>query len=114
MTKQERKKISDIADKLPVVYEQTTSGYSVEDGQMIPNVQNNPINHKRRMCKAYEKLGLDGVKQYLDYIRQLQEKRNVRLRDSKGPAIHSQPKDGSTNAGEKRVHDHQLSKDGQV
>lgn len=109
MTKKDRQKISDIADKLPIVYEQTISGYSEKDGQIIPNVQNNPINHKRRMVKAYEKLGLDGVKQYLDYIRNLQQKRNARFRDSKGIDIPEKPNEDSGPINKERIHDNKHS-----
>lgn len=111
MTKKERKKISDIAEKLPVVYEQTISGYSEEGGQIVPNVQNNPINHKRRMCKAYEKLGLDGVKQYLDYIRQLQEKRNARFRDDQGSGVHNESDGDSGQSDQDGLHYSELEQD---
>lgn len=91
MTKKERKHIAGIAMKLPVVYEQTISGYSVEDGRSVPHTVNHPINHERRIRKAYEQHGLEGVKRYLDYIRSLQEKRNARFGNTAGEDIHSEP-----------------------
>lgn len=66
MTKAEIKQIRDLAMKLPAVYEQT-----LHQGE----TQTKQINHVRRMRKAYEKLGLKGLEDYLDSIRKLQEKR---------------------------------------
>lgn len=94
MTKKERRHIASIADKLPIVYEQTVSGYSVEDGRTVPNLVNHPINHERRMCKAYELMGLEGIKKYLDYIKSLQDKRYARFRDAQGSDIHQESDDG--------------------
>lgn len=63
---------------LPPVYEQTISGFYEEDGKLVPNVVVHPINHERRLRKAYEKLGMEGIHQYLDMIKKLQlERRNA-------------------------------------
>jgi poly(3-hydroxybutyrate) depolymerase len=82
MNKKDIKYIRQLAERLPDVYEQTVSGFYEdydEEGKMVlyPNIQNNPINHTRRMRKAYEKLGLDGIKSYLDMIHGLQKERKV-------------------------------------
>jgi hypothetical protein len=68
MKKQDKKYIQQIADRLPVVYDQTVSGYYEEDGEKKPNLVTHPINHERRLRKAYESLGIEGIKSYLDYI----------------------------------------------
>lgn len=76
MNKKDLKYIKQIAERLPAVYEQTVSGYIVEDGQPKPNIVNHEINHVRRMRKAYEQLGMEGIKSYLEMIHKLQIKRN--------------------------------------
>lgn len=87
MNKKDVKYIRQIADRLPDVYEQTVSGYYEdydEEGKMVlyPNVQNNLINHERRMRKAYEKLGMDGIKNYLEMIYKLQIQRKDAVQES--------------------------------
>lgn len=84
MNKKEVKYIKQIADRLPAVYEQTVSGYYEDyndDGEMVayPNVVNVEINHVRRMRKAYENLGMEGIRSYLEMIHNLQIKRNENL-----------------------------------
>lgn len=85
MTKQQMKQIREIANRLPVVYEQCASGGEVveNDGNNVfmPNVYNHPVNHVRRMRKAYEQLGMDGIRSYLESIHQLQLKRNETLKE---------------------------------
>jgi hypothetical protein len=76
MTKKQTKHIREIADRLPMVYEQTMSGYVIEDGKMVPNIYNVEVNHERRMRKAYERHGLDGIKNYLEMISKLQKQRH--------------------------------------
>lgn len=81
MNKQTIKQIKQIADRLPNVYEQCMSGgewgYDEEGNKaFIPNIYNQPVNHVRRLRKAYEKLGMDGIKNYLEMIHNLQIKRN--------------------------------------
>jgi hypothetical protein len=81
MNKKEVKQIKSIASRLPVVYEQTVSGFYEdydENGEikLFPNFVNHEINHVRRMRKAYEKLGMDGIRTYLDMIHKIQIKRN--------------------------------------
>lgn len=81
MTKKDVKMIKQIADRLPAVYEQTVSGYYEDYGEegetkMFPNVVTHEINHNRRMRKSYEKLGMDGIKSYLEMINRLQIQRS--------------------------------------
>ena len=78
MKKHELKNIRDIAAKLPVVREQHCSGYIKDEyGARVPNLYITEVNHVRRMKRAYEKTGIDGIKQYLEFIHQLQLKRNA-------------------------------------
>ena len=95
MTKKDLKHIKQIADRLPVVYQQSVSGYYEdfnEDGEMrkYPNIYNHPINHERRMRKSYEKLGMEGIRSYLEMITSLQQKRreDAGLRDGEGQEVH--------------------------
>lgn len=85
MTKQQMKQIREIANRLPVVYEQCASGGEVVEAEaglmFMPNVYNHPVNHVRRMRKAYEQLGMDGIRSYLESIHQLQLKRNETLKE---------------------------------
>lgn len=85
MTKQQMKQIREIANRLPVVYEQCASGGEVVEADagpmFMPNVYNHPVNHVRRMRKAYEQLGMDGIRSYLESIHQLQLKRNETLKE---------------------------------
>lgn len=81
MNKKDVKYIKQLADRLPVVYDQTVSGYYEdynEEGELqyFPNIVNHPINHVRRLRKAYEVLGMEGVKSYLESIHKLQIQRN--------------------------------------
>lgn len=81
MTKKDVKMIKQIADRLPAVYEQTVSGYYEdfdEEGQtkLFPNIVTHEINHHRRMRKSYEKLGIEGIKSYLEMINKLQIQRS--------------------------------------
>jgi hypothetical protein len=81
MNKKDVKYIKQIADRLPVVYEQTVSGYYEDydesgETKIFPNVVNVEINHVRRMRKAYESLGMEGITSYLEMIHKLQIKRN--------------------------------------
>lgn len=75
MNKKNVKYIKQIADRLPVVYEETVSGFFVEDGENKPNIVSHPYNHIRRMRKAYEQLGMEGIQAYLDTIHKMQIKK---------------------------------------
>lgn len=93
------KQIKQIASRLPIVYEQCVSGYEVIDGSVVPNVYNRPVNHVRRMRKAYEQLGMDGIREYLGSIHKLQIKRNEALKEDIAsgkftPEGHSTPEGG--------------------
>jgi hypothetical protein len=84
MKKQDKKYIQQIADRLPVVYDQTVSGYYEEDGEKKPNIVTHPINHERRLRKAYESLGIEGIKSYLDYIFKIQQEYRTELEKHAG------------------------------
>lgn len=84
MKKQDKKYIQQIADRLPVVYDQTVSGYYEEDGEKKPNLVTHPINHERRLRKAYESLGIEGIKSYLDYIFKIQKEYRTELEKHAG------------------------------
>ena len=89
MNKKDVKLIRQLADKLPTVYDQTISGFYEdydENGELklFPNVVTHPINHERRMRKAYEKLGIDGIKSYLDSIHTLIKNRNENFQIREG------------------------------
>lgn len=97
MKKQDVKRLKEIAARLPVVYEQTVSGYTTEihesdpsGDKVVPNIVSHPINHVRRMRKAYESRGMDGVRDYLDFIRRAQENRRelAGLRNPEGENVH--------------------------
>ena len=103
MKKQDVKKLKEIAARLPVMYEQTVSGYTlvpdeslasnedmVKYPKKVPNIVNHPVNHVRRMRKAYESRGMDGVRDYLDFIRRAQENRRelAGLRNPEGENVH--------------------------
>lgn len=81
MKKKITKYIREISDRLPPVYEQTVSGFYEdynEEGEMVryPNIVVHEINHERRIRKAYERLGMEGVLHYLEMIQKLQKQRN--------------------------------------
>ena len=81
MKKQHIKYIKELASRLPVVYQQSISGFYEDlddDGNVVskPNVFNAEINHVRRMRKAYENLGMEGIKGYLEMIHKIQIQRN--------------------------------------
>lgn len=76
MNKKEIKHIREIADRLPTVLQQSMSGYTVEDDKMTPHIYNVEINHERRLRKAYERHGLEGIKSYLEMISNLQKQRH--------------------------------------
>lgn len=76
MNKKQAKHIRDIADRLPPVMKQNVSGYTIEDDKYIPHVYSVEINHERRLRKAYERHGLDGIKSYLEMISNLQKQRH--------------------------------------
>lgn len=105
MKKQIAKAIEQLANRLPVVYEQTVSGYHEEEGKVIPNTVNHQINHKRRIMKAYQQFGEQGIIRYLDMIRSIQDKRNARLRDAAGEGVHGASEDGSGLPDQDGVHD---------
>lgn len=75
------KYIKEIAKNLPVVIDKTVSGFYKDyneqgEEQLFPNIVSHPINHERRLRRAYEKLGMEGVKQYLYTIYNLQLQHN--------------------------------------
>lgn len=101
MNKKDVKYIKQIADRLPVVFDQTVSGYYEdynEEGEMqlFPNIVNHPVNHVRRMRKAYESLGMDGIRTYLEMIHKLQIQRNENFRQQELSVV---PEDLRTDTG---------------
>lgn len=91
MNKKDIKHIREIAKKLPTVYQQVTSGVDIDDdGKLIPNTFNHPINHERRLTKAYKSLGMDGIRAYLDNIADLQQKRREFALENKENDKHQQ------------------------
>lgn len=82
--KKVNKQIREIADKLPPVFEQHASGYNTENGEFVPNIYTVPVNHERRLRHAYEKLGMDGIRKYLDEILTLQKQRHEKAFGSNG------------------------------
>lgn len=76
MKKKTNKQIREIAERLPVVYEQHMSGFTVENGDPVGNFYVVEINHERRLRHAYEKLGMQGIHNYLETIHKLQIQRN--------------------------------------
>lgn len=69
-------RIKEIAATIPVVREQHISGFSVVDGKRVPHMYTVDVNHQRRLRKAYSSQGIDGIKQYLDSIKELQKQHN--------------------------------------
>lgn len=87
------KQIREIADRLPPVKEDHVSGYfmqEVDDGLQRPSSYHYlvDVNHERRLRKAYERHGMEGIKHYLDSIRNLQTKRNEELSKEPTPDQH--------------------------
>lgn len=76
MNKKQAKHIREIAERLPSVLQQCMSGYTVDEDKVVPNIYNVEINHERRLRKAYERHGLEGIKSYLEMISNLQKQRN--------------------------------------
>ena len=62
-----RKEFKQIADRLPDVYTRCVSGVDAYDVK---------VNHERRLRKAYEDTGIEGIQKYLDEIHKLQKERN--------------------------------------
>ena len=90
MKKKTNKQIKEIAERLPVVYEQHMSGYTVEEDKPVGNFYVVEINHERRLRHAYEKLGMQGIHNYLETIHKLQIQRNEKAsRDA--DAVLSEP-----------------------
>lgn len=94
MKKSTAKQIRDIANRLPKVMEQHMSGGlwdTDETGkdEFVPNVYLVEVNHERRLRKAYERMGMDGIKSYLDSIQKLQKDRHEKAfgNTSSGEAV---------------------------
>lgn len=62
------KEIRAIAAKLPPMQEANTSGFTIEKGKMVPHVYMVPVNHVRRMKRAYNRCGEAGVLHYLSMV----------------------------------------------
>lgn len=101
------KYIKEIAKNLPVVMDTTVSGYYAdydENGEekLFPNIVQHPINHERRIRKAYEQLGMAGVKQYLLTIYNLQLQHNENLQQLRGVQTEGVHVDGTPESIEDR------------
>ncbi len=100
MNKKQAKHIREIAERLPVVLQQSMSGFTIEEDKMVPYVYNVEINHERRLRKAYERNGLDGIKSYLEMISNLQKQRHENFVQQKssdnGQGAGSHNDDGSS------------------
>lgn len=86
MKKKVAKQIENIAKMIPPVHEYHASGYITvpdeETGESkVPYVYTVEVNHKRRLKEAYLKLGMEGVINYLESIKQLQRDREKIYRD---------------------------------
>lgn len=105
MNKQILKKLRDIANRLPLTYEkgnkytkgeikdlrgkeikntqffQPGEGLIMMETKPIPIIKKNqtlyPVNHYRRLKKAYEKDGANGVKEYYKWVDQNNKKLNA-------------------------------------
>lgn len=75
------KQIREIAAHLPPIAEQKVSGFEKDGDQLVPYTYNVPVNHERRLRKAYELLGMEGISKYLDWVSGLQKKRREDLGD---------------------------------
>ena len=87
--KKQDKYIREIADRLPVVYDQAITGFYEdynEEGEMVkyPHITTHAINHERRIRKAFKSHGMPGVLQYLAWIHKLQLQRNETLQGREG------------------------------
>ena len=69
------KQIKEIADRLPPVKEEHASGFTMEGDQPKLNKYLVDVNHERRLRRAYETYGMEGIRKYLEYINNLQIKR---------------------------------------
>lgn len=80
------KKIREISVRIPPVKEEHASGYvSLVDENGVKAFQPNKyivdVNHERRLRKAYQKHGMDGIKAYLESITKLQKQRSDELKN---------------------------------
>lgn len=73
------KQIKDIAGRLPRVKERHVSGYTGTGKEAEANVYDVEVNHERRLRKAYEAYGMEGLYRYLESINKLQIQRNEEL-----------------------------------
>ena len=101
MKKKLNKQIRASTEKLPPVFEQHMSGGDFVDGKFVPNIYNVPVNHERRLRHAYDKLGMDGVRNYLDEIFKLQKERHDKAFGSNGDQESSVLPDVPEDSGDK-------------
>jgi hypothetical protein len=80
MKKSRLKKFKELADTLPPMVEGVVRGWEPNDEGMQPIVEHIPVNHERRLRKAYESNGVEGVGRYLDLIKKSQQERNARAK----------------------------------
>jgi len=74
------KAIREVSDKLPPFKEEHVSGFT-HDNQTnyLPHKYFVDVNHERRLRKAYESYGMEGIKRYLDNISKIQKQRNEQI-----------------------------------
>lgn len=83
MKKSTAKQIRDIAKRLPKVMERHMSGglWDIDETgkeAFVPNIYDVEVNHERRLRRAYERMGMDGIKSYLESIHKLQKETHAK------------------------------------
>ena len=78
------KYIREIASRLPDCKEERLTGFIRdvdEDGCPVikPSVQPIPINHERRLRKAYKENGMQGIVNYLEWVHKLVDENKRRI-----------------------------------
>lgn len=78
------KKIREISVRIPTVKEEHASGYiPLEDENGVQAFQPNKyivdVNHERRLRRAYQRYGMEGIKGYLESITKIQKQRSDEL-----------------------------------
>lgn len=76
------KKIREISTRIPPVKEEHACGYVESDDRTLqPNKYLVDVNHERRLRKAYQKYGMEGIKAYLESITKLQKQRSDEIKN---------------------------------
>jgi hypothetical protein len=72
MTKSDKAYLKSIAKRLPVVNYRFISGFEQLEEGNIPHEDQHKWNHYRRLRRAFERSGVEGIKQYITQINGLQ------------------------------------------